>query len=295
MQSREDSFLKTDMDRLSEKHIRAQLRDEFKYIGLNISDMTGSTNKDAKKACLEGCSHGMTFVSDRQSAGRGRLGRSFLSFAGSGIYMSIVLKPGIDMNNLVYVTTAASVAVVRAVELVTGISLQIKWVNDLYHNGKKVCGILTEAVTDCETGSISSLIVGIGINVRAHYDDIPDELKGIAGALYMSGGPQYGVTGVSDMTGAALTEPASRNTLVAEIINQMLIICDDLDSHTFISEYREKSMLTGCEIYVIRAEGSIRAKVLGIDDRGGLIVRYEDGSENVLITGEVTVRKVDSM
>ena len=262
-------------DVMSVEGIKAALPDRLKNIELTVLKTTGSTNTDAKQAIAAGCTHGTTFVAEKQTSGRGRRGRSFLSFEGSGIYMSVVIKPEVNVDNIVYVTTAVSVAVARAISRVAGIETEIKWVNDIYFKGKKICGILTEAVTDCESGIIDSLVVGMGVNFSSRPEDIPDELKDTAGSLFE--GEKCSI---------------SRNLLAAEIINQVLIVCDDLKEHTFIEEYKRRSMIIGQKINVIKNDGSKKAVAEAVDDRGGLVVCYEDGTKETLNTGEVTIRRL---
>ena len=123
-----------------------------RQIPLHIFETIDSTSTYAKKLAESGAEHGTAVIALQQTGGRGRLGRSFHAPAGTGIYMSLILKTAADFSKAMLVTTAASVAVCRAIRKVCGADPQIKWVNDIYLNGKKVCGILTEAVTDPDTG-----------------------------------------------------------------------------------------------------------------------------------------------
>ena len=127
-----------------------------------LYDKLESSNRTAKTLALEGTPHGTMVLTSQQTAGRGRLGRRFESPAGKGIYLSLVLRPGLPMTEAQAVTVSAAVAVCRAVKRLCGLDLGIKWVNDLYYNGKKVCGILTEAGADIESGQLEWLVVGIG-------------------------------------------------------------------------------------------------------------------------------------
>ena len=140
---------------------------------IHVFKTVDSTNLVAKKMALEQAPHGTVVLAEEQTAGRGRMGRSFHSPAGSGIYMSFILRPNLTSNDAVLITTAASVAVARAIEEVTHIHTGIKWVNDVYMNGKKICGILTEALTDFESGGIESIILGIGINFSTAVSSFP--------------------------------------------------------------------------------------------------------------------------
>lgn len=244
-----------------------------KDLPITVTRVTASTNQDAKICAAAGGTHGSLFVTEEQTAGRGRRGRSFVSIKGKSIYMSIILKPQVHAENIVLITTAASVAVYRAIEMVTGKKTQIKWVNDIYYQTKKICGILTEAVTDCESGTIDSVIVGIGINFNFKREAIPEELKDIVGSLF---------DGDSGTT--------TRNELIAEVVNQLLFLCDHLEEKEFLEDYKINSLVIGKEVNVIGTFGTKSAMAMGIESNGGLRVKYEDGSQEVLCTGEITIR-----
>ena len=158
---------------------------------VQLYDTLESTNRTAKLLALEGAAHGTLVLAGGQTAGRGRLGRSFASPAGKGVYCSVVLRPPLPAANAQTATIGAAVAVCRAVQMLCGLELAIKWVNDLYYKGKKVCGILTEAGTDLESGQLEWLVVGIGLNLTATAEDFPPELAAKAGSLY-PGGPAPG-------------------------------------------------------------------------------------------------------
>ena len=140
-----------------------------------LYDKLESSNRTAKTLALEGAPHGTMVLTSQQTAGRGRLGRRFVSPAGKGIYLSLVLRPGLPMTEAQAVTVSAAVAVCRAVKRLCGLDLGIKWVNDLYYNGKKVCGILTEAGADIESGQLEWLVVGIGLNLTSTAADWPEQ------------------------------------------------------------------------------------------------------------------------
>lgn len=260
-------------DIISTEGIRTYLDDRNQKIAITVDKVTESTNKNAKMCAIAGGSHGTLFVAEQQTAGRGRRGRSFLSMKGNGIYMSLLLKATVNAENVVLITTAASVAVHRAILKVTGKKTAIKWVNDLYYQKHKVCGILTEAVTDCESGMIDSIVLGIGINFKVERENIPLELSDIVGALYEQ----------EDAN-------ATRNELIAEIVNQVMVICDNLNNRDFLMDYRENSMVLGKEVNVIGSESNQSATAIAIEDNGGLRVRYKDGEEEVLCTGEISIR-----
>ena len=173
-----------------------------------LYDTLESSNRTAKTLALEGAPHGTMVLAGQQTAGRGRLGRRFESPAGKGIYLSLVLRPSLPMTEAQAVTVSAAVAVCRAVKKLCGLELGIKWVNDLYHNGKKVCGILTEAGADLESGQLEWLVAGIGLNLTSRPEDWPEELRPIAGSLYPGGPAPVSRAALSARTSTVWTSTA---------------------------------------------------------------------------------------
>ncbi len=264
-----------DEDIITEESLRAHLLPVYKNNRLYIYDTLDSTNNRAKQLALENAPHGTTVIAMQQTAGKGRLGRSFFS-PREGIYLSIIIKPTFDLSKSVLVTAAASVAVAQAIESICGRQAQIKWVNDVYLDGKKICGILTEGITDFETGHIESLVIGIGVNTSVK--DFPDELRDTVGAV---------------------DGDYSRSALAAEIISRMLNFAENIEFREFIQDYRDRSMVIGKNVTVYKGVYSIApekelegrsAKVLGIDEDGGLEVLYTDGKHETLTSGEISVR-----
>ena len=277
--------LSQDSDMLSVEGILPYLSDSTAADRIHVFKQLESTNLTAKRMALDGASAETVVIAEEQTKGKGRMGRSFYSPSGSGIYMSFILAPRFDTAKSVLITTAASVAVCKAIEKVTGISCQIKWVNDVYMNDKKICGILTEAVTDFESGRIHYIVLGIGINYSTSRTAFPKELSGIAGSLYEG----------------ATEDHISRNRLIAEIINQVFAVNERLESREFISEYKARSFVLGKEIRIIPTIGpdaernfdeGIPATVMDIDGDGGLVVKYQDGTLSTLNSGEISIRTV---
>lgn len=264
-------------DYLSAEEITGLLEPTAAGYEIVVLDSVESTNRTAKELALKDPDHGIAVVANQQTAGRGRLGRSFYSPEDAGLYMSLLFRPTFDMSHAILVTTAASVAVVHAIESLCPVKLTIKWVNDIYLNDKKICGILTEALTNFETGGVDFVVLGIGVNC---FDaEFPTEISAIAGNL--GGG-------------------FSRNRLAAEILNQWTLLLPDIEDRQFLEEYRRRSGLLGKEILVyppgVQGESGVLAQALDIDRDGGLVVRYLDGPKlgltETLSGGEVSVRKV---
>ena len=174
--------LSSESDVLSESGVRKYLG--AKGLKLLVYPSISSTNTVLKSLAEEGAEEGLCLIAGEQTAGRGRRGRSFFSPPNSGIYMSVLLRPALQAVDATSITACAAVAVAEAIESLAPVNAEIKWVNDIYVEGKKVCGILTEASLDCENGQVNYLIVGIGINTRVPDSDFPEELKSIAGSAF---------------------------------------------------------------------------------------------------------------
>ena len=237
---------------------------------LSVFQTIDSTNEELKRQLGTGAPHGTLVVANQQTAGKGRRGRPFYSPSDTGVYFSVLLQLGLDFSDSVLVTTAASVAVCRAIEKVCGLSCGIKWVNDVYLNGRKICGILTEGVTDIETGEISSIICGIGINVRT--TRFPGDVGDVASSLFPDG-----------------EKKGIRSRLVAEAYNELMEICNKLPDHSYMEEYRRRSIVLGKEIRYTDHGDWKNARVYGIDEDGGLMVDTEEG-KRTLHSGEITIR-----
>ncbi len=239
---------------------------------IHIYKSIGSTNQEAKKAAVAGAGHGTVILAEEQTEGRGRRGRSFFSPKGKGIYMSVILRPQGTAEEAVLTTTAAAVAVSRAISQVLEIETRIKWVNDIFVGDQKVCGILTEAVSDFQTGTIESLILGIGVNVTTSKKSFPDDIRKTAGSLLPT------------------QSSVSRNRLAAAILDELFKLVDRLDSEDIMNEYRARNFVPGKQITVHCGNEIYDAKALDIDSKGGLVIQKSDGSIHTLRSGEVTIR-----
>ncbi len=237
---------------------------------VHLYEKLESSNQTAKQLALAGAPHGTLVLTDQQSAGRGRLGRRFESPAGKGVYLSLILRADIPAADAQAVTVCAAVAVCRAVKKLCGLELSIKWVNDLYYHGKKVCGILTEAGADLESGRLEWLVVGIGLNLTAAPEDFPEELRRIAGSLF-PGSPS----------------PVSRVGLAGTIARELLALCPAFDC---LDEYRSRCFVPGHWVTVCTGNETYAALALSIDDKGRLVVRRENGRTEALRHGEVSIR-----
>ncbi len=252
--------------RLSQEAMRLYLKDPHQTVLL--FEKLDSTNKQARRELLDGNAlPGTVIMARSQSDGRGRRGRSFYSPEG-GIYLSVILKPETLLWQSLLLTTAAATAVFLAVQETCGIDLTIKWVNDLYFEGRKVCGILTEAITSFETGEIEYAIVGIGLNLKFQ-TLVPEELQGQIGELSMRDGTEV--------------DP---NPLSASIVNHLM---EEIQRTEVSDIYRKHNMVLGHSIHILDGERTRDAKALYINSDGTLLVEEEDGSRKNLYYGEVSV------
>ncbi|MCL2397690.1 MAG: biotin--[acetyl-CoA-carboxylase] ligase [Defluviitaleaceae bacterium] len=240
---------------------------------LIVLDQVDSTNTHLKRLATEGAEHGTIVVVDSQTAGRGRADRSFHSPAGRGVYFSILFRPDVELAGVTAITAFSAVAVCRAIEAACGIAPQIKWVNDLVIDDKKLCGILTESSV---SNSGRYYIIGVGINVHHGPTDFPEELQGTATSLAMH-----------------TTCPIQRARLIAELIGAFSNMYQALLTNPapYIACYKELSACIGRNIYVYQNNLRRAAHALGINDDCGLHVRYEDGTEEMLQYGETSIRK----
>ena len=233
---------------------------------------TASTNDFAKSLASDGAPEGQVIVADRQTMGKGRLGRQFHSPKG-GLYMSLILRPKLPPTQMMAVTACTAAAVHQALAEF-GITAQIKWVNDLFLNGRKICGILSEGSFNAELLRMDYLVIGIGINL--HPDPhLSEELQPI-------------VTDLQTETGQSVL----RVPLLAAILRQLDRLLPELSAHTFLSVYSHYSMTIGRMVRVQGQNGELTAKAVGFSDDAGLIVEKSDGSREIIRTG--TAMFVDS-
>lgn len=259
-------------DILSSASILPYLKPNGTLNKLHVYKELGSTNTTAKAMANDQAPHGTVVIAEHQTAGKGRLGRSFYSPGAQGVYLSVVLRLNESTDVSMLVTSAAAVAVCRAIRAVSGIEAQIKWVNDVYIDGKKVCGILTEASMNFENGQLDYLVLGIGINVTER--DFPSELRDVATSLSHH-----------------CASPVDRSRLIGALLNELEAVISTLPSRGFLAEYRERSFLLGERINVITAKETLPGTAVSINDSGHLLVRLDTGELRTLSSGEVSVRR----
>ncbi len=260
-------------DILSVQGIRRYLDPRWESLHLEVLPCADSTNALLRERAADGAPEGTIVLANQQTKGRGRLGREFYSPPDTGIYMSLLLRPqALEPMQAVKLTTMAAVAACGAIEQVSGRQTQIKWVNDILINGKKVSGILTEASFGLETGRLDYAIVGIGFNVYPPTAGFPPELVEIADSILRN------------------QENEGKNKLIASFLNHFLEIYHTDNASEYAAIYREKSMVIGQAIKVITPAEVRNAYALDVDRDCRLIVRYEDGAVDHLSSAEISIR-----
>lgn len=274
--------LSEDNDILSVRSIAGYLPPSLSGLQLEVHKSLDSTNTKAKEYAAQGKPEGLIVIAEEQTAGRGRMGRSFYSPSMSGVYISFLLRPRFTARESLFLTTAAAVAAAEAIEEVSGSRAEIKWVNDVFCHGKKVCGILTEASVNVETELLEYAVVGIGFNIREPEHGFPAEIREIAGPIFLR----------SDDNGLAATDCEARSRIAAGMICHFWQYYQHLTERTFLPEYKRRSFLLGREVRTL-TEPPITGIAADIDDEGHLILELPDGSRRILSSGEVSVRPLE--
>ena len=259
-------------DALTEREVRQFLTADCP--DLRCLEEIDSTNSYLKREALTGAPHGTVATADCQTAGRGRMTRSFQSPPGKGVYLSVLLRPQLPPEKLMGVTGMTAVAVCRAVERTAGVRPAIKWTNDLVLNGRKLCGILTEMAVEGETGLTQSLVIGAGVNVSHTPEDFGPEVSKMATSLAQEG------------------YPISRAALAAAMIEELYRLSDALggDTGPWADAYRRDCINLGKRVRLLWTDRQTEAEAVDIDSQFGLVVRLADGSTTTVRTGEVSVR-----
>jgi BirA family biotin operon repressor/biotin-[acetyl-CoA-carboxylase] ligase len=264
--------LLTNNDIVSGESITPYLKGEAADFILDVRQSVNSTNSIAKELASRGAKEGTVIIAREQTEGRGRMGRVFYSPNSSGIYFSVILRPTLTLEDSLLITTATAVAVAQAIETVAGIKASIKWVNDIFIEDKKVCGILTEASLNFESGGLEYAVVGIGINIETK--DFPENIRNTAGSIFQNKPGDAPVTSI----------------LVAEVLNNLAGCMNSLTDKKYLEEYRKRSFLIGKNIIVLKNSQEIPAKAVDVDEKARLVVEYEDHTKEALNSGEVSIR-----
>lgn len=234
-----------------------------------------STNAYLKQLAAQGAAEGTVVLADTQTAGRGRLGRSFFSPPGRSVYLSVLLRPKEAPAALTGLTAFSAVAVCEALEAAAKVSPRIKWVNDILLSEKKVCGILTELSVESESGRVESVVIGAGVNVLQQPGDFPDEIQGRATSLFAE-------------TGEAVSRAALAAALICAL-DRMYRGCQ-ADPRPWRDGYEARCINLGRAVRVMRDGREKNARAVALDDNCGLIVEYENGGRETLQYGQVSLR-----
>ena len=251
-----------------------------KHLNTNIFDIevvksVSSTNTVLRQRAEQGEKEGAVLIAEEQTQGRGRMGREFFSPSNTGIYMSILLRPSISAEKSVMITTCAAVAVAEAIEEVAKKEAKIKWVNDIFCGGRKVCGILTEAALAIESGTLAYAVLGIGINVFPPENSFPSEIKNIADSVFencnMSENP--------------------RSILIARVLENFWKYYEDIENRPHFEQYKKRSMVLSQPITVISGKDNYEAVATDLDENFNLKITLPSGEIRSLNSGEVSIRK----
>ena len=267
--------LDAECDIVSADGLTKYLDKQLSGIRIDVLDCVDSTNNVIKEYAAKGEKEGTVVIAKEQSGGKGRLGRSFFSPKGTGLYLSILLRPQIEVSRAVRVTTCAALAVCEAIEKATGKKTGIKWVNDVYLGGKKVCGILTEASLSLESGGVDHAVVGIGVNVYEPKEGFPEPIKNVAGAVAQNK--------IADL----------KNKLAAFIISSFMRYYKDIAKGGFREDYSKRLIWKGEKIFLISGEEKTPCIIADVDDECRLEVILESGERKLISSGEISIRRAD--
>lgn len=240
-------------------------------LNIEIFQELDSTNNYLKKLGLQGEKEDTLVIAESQTGGRGRMGRSFYSPNGTGIYFSLLLHPEFSAEKSLFLTVMSAVSVAETVMKYNKDDVKIKWVNDIYIDGKKVCGILTEGSINADK-KLDYAVVGIGINVIAPENGFPEDIKTSATAIFPGNTEKYII-----------------EKIVADVVNRFFNMYNGKDKD-YIRRYKEYSYLTGKEINIISCENVRPATVIDITDECHLLVKNENGELEEISSGDVSVR-----
>lgn len=260
--------------KLNEKKITEYLAAEgLSWVDVRVYDRVTSTNTLMKTAAEGGAAHGRVILARRQTAGRGRMGRTFYSPEDTGLYVSILIRPRLAAEDCLLLTPLAAVAACRALEASGCPQVDVKWVNDIYVGDKKGAGILVEGSFSAD-GGVDYAVVGIGLNLFPPKKGFPDDIAHTACAFFDSG--------------AALDV----NRLAADLIRCVFGLYESLPNRDFMDEYRSRSCLIGRDVTVTRGDEEFFGRAVSVDDSARLAVECDDGVLRLFDSGEARAKRV---
>ncbi|HFI0634395.1 TPA: bifunctional biotin--[acetyl-CoA-carboxylase] ligase/biotin operon repressor BirA [Streptococcus suis] len=232
---------------------------------VHLNTDSDSTQLDAKQGIEAGHASPALYLAPHQNKAKGRFGRPFYASKSGGIYMSLRLSPNVPFLAFKPYTILAAAALIKAIIQLTGLDVQIKWVNDIYLGKKKVAGILTEAISSMENQRVTDVIVGVGINV--HIDDFPKELRQSAGNLFDD------------------QPPFTRNQLITAIWKAFL----ETDEKELIALYKEKSLVVGQQVSFVENQVEFKGTAIAVTDTGNLVIQLDNGKAKIISSGEISL------
>ena len=260
-------------NKLSEQEIRQNLLEHYKNFDIRIFDILPSTNNFAKELINSNSfTNGTTIIANEQTNGRGRFARNFFSPANTGTYFSSILKLSLPIQDVSLITLISAIAVCKAITKLTNLEPKIKWINDVYINGKKICGILVENVSDNTNLKSKGIVVGIGININTK--DFPKDIENKAGSI--------------------MCDELSRNKLIAEVINNLFELSKNVYDKKIIEKYKSLSLVLNKEITYTKDNKTYTATAVDINDAGNLVVKDTNNNIVVLECEDVSVNTIRS-
>ncbi|MDW8758345.1 bifunctional biotin--[acetyl-CoA-carboxylase] ligase/biotin operon repressor BirA [Streptococcus suis] len=232
---------------------------------VHLKTDSDSTQLDAKQGIEAGHKSPALYLAPYQNKAKGRFGRPFYASKSGGIYMSLRLSPNVLFLEFKPYTILAAAAVVKAIQSLCDLDIQIKWVNDIYLGQKKVAGILTEAISSMENQRVTDVIIGVGINV--HIDDFPKELRQSAGNLFDD------------------QPPFTRNQLITAIWKAFF----ETDEQELIALYKEKSLVVGQQVSFVENQVEFKGKAIAVTDTGNLVIQLDNGKAKIISSGEISL------
>lgn len=263
----------TNLNDLSEQEIRQNLSDNYKNFDIKVFDTLSSTNDFAKDLINSNkFQNGTTIIANTQTKGRGRFARTFFSPANTGIYFSTILEKSLPLKDVSLITIISAVAVCKAITKLTDLNPKIKWINDVYLNDKKICGILVENICDFNNLQSKAIVSGVGINISTK--DFPEDIQNNAGSIMFNG--------------------LSRNKLIAEILNNLFDLSQDIYSKKIIEEYKSLSLVLNKEITYTKDNKTYTATAIDINDAGNLIVKDNNNNISALECEEISINTISN-
>ena len=261
------------LNNLSEQEIKQNLLEHYKDFDIKVFDTLSSTNDFAKDLINSNkFQNGTTIIANSQTNGRGRFARNFYSPANTGIYFSTILEKSLPIKDVSLITIISAIAVCRAITRLTNFNPQIKWINDVYLNNKKICGILVENISDSTNLKSKGIVAGIGINIST--ENFPKDIQ--------------------DKAGSIMCNDLSRNKLIAEILNNLFDLSEDVYNKKIIEEYKSLSLVLNKEISYKKDNKTYTATAIDISDSGNLVVKDSNNNISLLDCCEISIKAISN-